>query len=289
MKNIFRYKAFAWMLVLLIAFGSFTSCKKENNDPVAPISSFQFEISETNQMEAIFKSYSKHAETYSWDFGDNSGTSTEQNPTYTYTEGGAFSVTLTVTNSVGTAEHTKELTIINPEAQNYIRNGEFDDESEWTIIQHNAANNGIITIADGVANFDEIEDVPSGSWGSEAHVGMNQMVTVEAGTYQLDLDITTGQLEESWFEVWVGTGEPVAENDYNESNGGIKTLSFNAWDCGAENSNYSGPMSAVSCQETNGSVTLEDGNYYIVIRCGGFGLGEGGITIDNVTMVKVDK
>ena len=288
MNQNIRFKNLGWMLLVVLTVGLFSSCSKDEADPVAPISSFQFEISETNQMEAVFKSYSKNAESYSWNFGDNNGTSTEQNPTYLYTDGGAYSVTLTVTNSVGTADHTKEVSIINPEAANYILNGEFDDDSEWNIIQHNAANNGIVTIADGVANFDEIEDVPSGSWGLEAHSGINQMVSVEAGTFLLDLDITTGLLEESWFEVWVGTDAPVDGADYNESNGGIKALSFSAWDCGAENSNYSGPMSAVTCQGTTGSVSLETGDYYVVIRCGGFGLGEGGITIDNVTMVKVD-
>jgi len=38
---------------------------------------------------------------WSWDFGDQAGTSVEQNPTYTYTAAGGFTVTLHVTNSEG--------------------------------------------------------------------------------------------------------------------------------------------------------------------------------------------
>ncbi|PLX12206.1 MAG: hypothetical protein C0598_06400 [Marinilabiliales bacterium] len=284
MKNIFKI----WILIAGVSIVSLSSCKKDYSEPAIPIASFQYQISETNEMEVVFRNYSKNATTYSWNFGDGMGTSTEFEPSYIFTEGGLFTVTLTASSNEGSAEHSKEVLIKDPEAANYILNGEFDDDSEWTIIQHNAANNGVVTIADGVANFDEIEDVPPGSWGSEAHVGINQMVAVEAGTYQLDLDITTGVLEESWFEVWVGKGEPTEGLDYNEDNDAQKVLSFNAWDCGAENSNYSGPMSEVSCQGTDGSVSLDAGNYYVVIRCGGFGLGEGGITIDNVTMVKVD-
>ncbi|MFA0847586.1 MAG: chitobiase/beta-hexosaminidase C-terminal domain-containing protein, partial [Methanobacterium formicicum] len=47
--------------------------------------------------------------TYSWDFGDGS-TSTEQNPTHTYTTPGNYTVKLTVTNAVGSSEKT--MTII---------------------------------------------------------------------------------------------------------------------------------------------------------------------------------
>jgi len=278
----------SWIFVLVFSIVVLSSCEKDDSEPAFPISSFQFQVSETNPMEVTFKSYSKYATSYSWDFGDGIGTSTEENPTYTYTDGSTYNVTLTASNNEGSANHSKEVYIASPDAENFILNGEFDDDSEWTIIQHNAANNGIVTITDGVANFDEIEDVPSGSWGSEAHAGINQLISLEAGSYQLDLDITTGLLEESWFEVWVGTGEPVDGADYNEGNSAVKVLSFNAWDCGAANSNYTGPMSEVSCQDTDGSVTLEAGDYYVVIRCGGFGLGEGGITIDNVTMVKTD-
>jgi len=40
----------------------------------------------------------KKAVTYSWDFGDGKGKSTEQNPKYTYEKPGTYTVTLTVTD-----------------------------------------------------------------------------------------------------------------------------------------------------------------------------------------------
>ncbi len=45
---------------------------------------------------------------WTWDFGDDVGTSTEQNPVYTYTEGGSYTISVTVSNSSGsdTAEQT---------------------------------------------------------------------------------------------------------------------------------------------------------------------------------------
>lgn len=44
--------------------------------------------------------------TWNWDFGD-SGTSTEQNPTHTYTKSGTYNITLTATNEIGNSVLTK--------------------------------------------------------------------------------------------------------------------------------------------------------------------------------------
>ncbi len=279
---------YSWLFASLMLLTIITGCKKEESDPLKPISSFQFTISEENPLEVTFRNYSKYADTYLWDFGDNKGTSTEENPTYTYEDGGSFEVKLTASSSVGKAEHMKEVTAINPDATNYIQNGEFDDESIWTIISHNFSGNGVLTIANGVATWDEAIDVPSGSWGQEAHMGMYQQVEVEEGKYQLDLDITTNGIDELWFEVWIGEMEPIEGDDYNGDDGAIRVLSFNSWDCGATNAVYSGPMAAASCHELDGTIELASGNYFVVIRSGGFTFGEGGIIADNVIMVKLD-
>lgn len=53
---------------------------------------------------------------YLWEFGDrDKSTSTEQNPTFTYTDAGAFAVKLTVTDSYGLkASVTKNVTVFDP-------------------------------------------------------------------------------------------------------------------------------------------------------------------------------
>ncbi len=286
-----KFKFVSSFLVMLVAVSLviFTGCKKDDEEEEpetqTPIATFQFEVSDVNPLEVTFSNFSQHATTYAWDFGDGTGTSTEKDPTYTYTDGGTFTVTLTVTGDGGTADHSKDVTVINPTAENLIENGEFDDESVWTILQYNPNNTGILTIANGVAVFNA---GVQGAWGTEPHVGIHQPITVTAGTYQFDLDITTNGIDEVWFEVWVGTDEPIAEDDYNEDDGATKVLSFNSWECGDTNNNYSGPMAAVSCQGTDGSITLDAGNLYVVIRSGGITFGDDGITIDNVKMVKVN-
>ncbi len=66
-----------------------------------PIASFTF--SGPPDRTVIFNNESTGAEPlkFFWDFGPGEGTSTQRNPTYTYTSGGQKTVTLTVTNEFG--------------------------------------------------------------------------------------------------------------------------------------------------------------------------------------------
>ncbi len=285
MKTFPGFLKVLWAVMIVPGLFFFTACSSDDDEtPPEPIASFQFEVSDDNGLEVAFTNFSQHATTYVWDFGDGTGTSTEENVTYTYTDGGTYTVKLTVTNEAGSDEHTKDVTVINPVAENHIQNGEFDDDSVWEILQHNMNDAGTISIENGVAIFNEGIQA---DWGSEPHVGINQAVEVEAGTYQFDMHITTNGIADVWFEVWVGNAAPEAGDDYNSDDGATAVLVFNTWDC-PNNSTYSGPMAPESCQDTDGSITLDAGTWYVVIRSGGLNFGEDGIVIDNVTMFKVD-
>ncbi len=167
-----------------------------------------------------------------------------------------------------------------------IANGDFDNGSAWTIISHNASGNGLLTIADGVATWDEAIDVPSGDWGNVANMGMYQKIVVDAaGDYQFDLDIAINGFQEVWFEVYVGSIQPVEGSDYGAP--ATMVLTANAWDCNATQGTYSGSLAANSCKGTNGKISLAAGTYYVVIKCGGFTFGNGGIVVDNVSMTKI--
>jgi len=59
-----------------------------------------------------FTSTSNNATSYSWDFGDNSPVSAQQNPSHTYTANGTYTVTLTVTGPCGVVT-TQQIVVIN--------------------------------------------------------------------------------------------------------------------------------------------------------------------------------
>ena len=104
----------------------------------APLSVPDFIFDEVaSDYDVTFTDASELATSYSWDFGDGMGSSTDANPTYSYTDDGmekAYMVTLTTTNSLNkTTSITKEVIVggpagpINPE----IIHGDFnlDDSS----------------------------------------------------------------------------------------------------------------------------------------------------------------
>ncbi|MEM9990827.1 MAG: PKD domain-containing protein [Bacteroidota bacterium] len=87
-----------WTLLCTLALLLFsTSCKDDDNDldpDAKPEASFTVELDE---LEARFTNTSTNANSYDWDFGDGNS-STEENPTHTYAQGGNYTVTLEATN-----------------------------------------------------------------------------------------------------------------------------------------------------------------------------------------------
>ncbi len=80
--------------------------------PQPPVAAFSFTPAAPTTGTAVqFTDESTGAiDSWAWDFGDG-GSSTEQNPSYTFTSAGAFTVALTVTNSGGADTATQEVTV----------------------------------------------------------------------------------------------------------------------------------------------------------------------------------
>lgn len=108
------------LMATLAATAVFISCT-EDDTPVAeepPVASFQFEVNESNFLEVTFSNFSENAVSYAWDFGDQSGTSTEESPSYTYAEPGTYTVTLTATGADETTNsQDKDVTVSDPDSQ----------------------------------------------------------------------------------------------------------------------------------------------------------------------------
>lgn len=63
-----------------------------------PTSDFTYVVNPSNNGEVTFTNTSTDATSYSWDFGDFTGTSTDANPIYTFASTGVYDVELTSTN-----------------------------------------------------------------------------------------------------------------------------------------------------------------------------------------------
>jgi PKD repeat protein len=92
--------------LVLIGLPLMNSCKKEK-----PVADFVFTGNGcTPPCEIAFENRSSNAVSYSWDFGDGTG-STEENPSRRYNSQGTYMVTLTAKNKDGASAVVKEIVI----------------------------------------------------------------------------------------------------------------------------------------------------------------------------------
>lgn len=275
-------KLYVKVLLLLIAATTtiITSCKKDDKIP-APSADFTVQAA---KLAVTFTSDVKNVRYYSWDFGDGSDVSTDKSPSHFYEEGGNYMVTLTVTGRDGsTLTKSKEITVTAP--VNYVQGGKFEtaaDIAKWTTFAINSNNNITWAASNG-------KMVASG--GNGGHAGVYQAIQVEANTkYQFSMLVSGSGATDTWFEVYFGSSQPVANQDY--SNGGTY-FGLNTW-AGCGKTAFSGNIATLGCagshKSTNGEVTFsQSGTVYLVIKTGGANLGTTGIAIDNVTLSKVDE
>ena len=95
-----KKKIFVLLVGLALLVGVLSGClEEEEEEPTntAPVAAFSSSI---DNKTVTFTDESTDADgdtlTWSWDFGDDVGTSTDQNPSYTYSTNGIFTVALTV-------------------------------------------------------------------------------------------------------------------------------------------------------------------------------------------------
>ena len=82
---------------------------EEAEEVELPTAAFTTTTSETS-LKVVFKNDSENAESFSWDFGDGTGSSAEH-PVHTYAAAGTYVVTLTASNSHGSDSFSEFVTV----------------------------------------------------------------------------------------------------------------------------------------------------------------------------------
>ena len=232
-------------LFALVLTGSIfiTSCEKDDPDPKPdPVSSFQFEISQTDFLEVTFSNFSSDADSYSWDFGDGNSSS-EESPVYTYSASGDYTVTLTASNDEGDATSTKSFTLTDPNEALKLLTG--DVSKEWKLFREGTC----LQLGPDASN-------PGGWWPGLTNDGARPCVYSQTFTFHLDGQFVFDDMGLFWGEndPWAGTAnhemcfEPTTENmvnldgadvsawgsgthqfDYDPSTGGVTLTGMGAW------------------------------------------------------------
>lgn len=108
--------------------------------------------------EVRFFYASSGATGYSWDFGDGT-TSSEKNPVHSYTQGGSFDVSLSVTHPNGTSDFSREnyITVINRKGSTYqLADGGDFESSLSDFIPITVSGTGFVLGASAVAGKDGV-------------------------------------------------------------------------------------------------------------------------------------
>ncbi len=204
------------ILAMIFTF-TFSSCDEDAIKEVieAPFAAFDAEISEVNTLEVTFKSTSVGGVSYAWDFGDGTGTSIEENPTYAYTASGTYTVKLTVTNLGGTDDMTKDVTV-SGFGENLVVNGDMAAEGSWVSRPLWTADDNATAhrFENGTFIFQNADNPEGGKFQWSNHTLFQEIALTAGSSYQLsaDLSSTSGTLA-TWFEVFLVKEEPVDESN----------------------------------------------------------------------------
>ena len=125
--------------MFVLSLITFVSCNDEDSiEP--PLANFTAQVSATNTLMVATTNTSENADSYVWDFGDGAGASTEENPTYTYTEGGSYSIKLIATNEGGSTEAEQTVVVTAPvEAPTTAFTATVSDENKLVVTTTNTS------------------------------------------------------------------------------------------------------------------------------------------------------
>jgi hypothetical protein len=202
---------------------------------------------------------------------------------FTFTTPGTYTVQHRVVSRTGGISFVQErpfvvtttLLILGP---NLIQSPNFENPSDWTVVNINPTGSARWTFADGKATIA----------GATGHAAIYQAVTVEAGrSYKFDMRVQGPGSSNTWFEVYAGTAAPSQGADYGD---GGKRLQLNTW-AHCATSSFNGMLSAVGCGgDSSGNVmTFErSGTVYFLMKCGESNGNINSISVSEVVFQTID-
>ena len=243
-------------------------------------------------LDVTFTNTSFGADSYSWNFGDNSELSTDVNPTHKYTKEGAYTITLTAAKGEGTATKSMDILILGINEES-IAGGDMEvaDRNNWIEF---GANNLAGGTNDQLVWGDLAGDRPQSykpvgfetggfltaceDWAMSSMYKIAQAISLKSGVkYTITFDYAVGTHRRAYFEVFAGTSVPNAAAYSNNILGGSLIPYVEGWD------GYGGN----TVQKFNSEFTVEnDGTYFFVIQLRGGDTAETyfNVSIDNVKL-----
>ena len=223
-----------------------------------------------------FVNESMFGNTWSWDFGDGSSVSTDENPVHSYNTAGSYTVALTATNELGDSTVTKTSFVkINEKPElpkgEMLYGGNMEDPNLWNITNLNET-------SPTTAVWNYTDDSPLNGEGGSLYLSANalnnqsqyciwQKVELNAdSSYNFNAAFkAVNEISNFWAEVFIGTQPPVDGEDYGADS--IKIAMFSTW---AECSG----VAVDGTYQADGCILMPDyspkttGTYYFAIKVG---------------------
>jgi len=236
-----------------------------------------------------FVNTTKFANSYVWNFGDGSATSTLEQPDHTYTAIGTYNITLTASNEKGDSVLVKTALVkVNERpalpAGEVLYGGNMENGNYWYNIKLNATDATTLT-------WNYTDALPAGGAGGSLRVqseggnfnkAIYQEVQLKEGyTYVFDgLFKDVKGIVDFWCEGYIGTVLPVDGSDYTTTQG-TQLFGINTW--GGSPKFINGQLStALTIKSFKAPST---GTYYFVFKLGSNKSdGSNEILLDNLTL-----
>jgi len=231
----------------------------------------------------------KFANSYVWNFGDGSATSTLEQPNHTYTAIGTYNVTLTAANEKGDSVLLKTALVkVNERpalpAGEVLYGGNMENGNYWYNIKLNAADATILTwnYTDALPVGGAAGSLRIQSEGGNFNKAIYQEVQLKEGyTYVFDgLFKDVKGIADFWCEGYIGTVLPVEGTDYTATQG-TRLFEINTW--GGAPKFIDGQIR--SKITINSFKALTTGTYYFLFKMGSNKAdGSNEILLDNLTL-----